>query len=68
VEATDGIGSAGHYAPKHCIVQFGSSFSPGVVLGWRKNVRGLWEAQVMYAHGGGTSRSLSMSNGSPSRT
>lgn len=53
MKARDGTGSVGHYAPKHCTVQFGSSFSPGVVLGWRRNVRGLWEAQVMYAHGGG---------------
>lgn len=51
--ANDGTGQAGKYVPKHCLVQFGSSTSPGVVLGWRHADNGQWEANVMYAHGGG---------------
>jgi len=32
-------------------VQFGSSFSPGLILGRRRNRRGLWKAEVIYAQG-----------------
>lgn len=53
MRATDGTGQAGHYNPKHCTVQFGSSFAPGMVLGWRKTDHGQWEAHVLHATGGG---------------
>lgn len=53
MRATDGTGQAGHYVPKHCLVVFGSSMAPGIVLGWRRNDRGHWEAQVLHATGGG---------------
>lgn len=42
-------------APRHVWVKYGSQASPGVLLDWRRDKRGQWEALVVYATGGGTS-------------
>jgi hypothetical protein len=54
MRATDGTGQRGKVSPKHVWVRFGPETAPGVLLDWRQ-VRGSWEAYVMYATGGGTS-------------
>jgi hypothetical protein len=53
MQAADGTGMRGHYAPKPCLVKFGSQTSPGIVLEWRKTKQGMWEAYVIHAVGGG---------------
>lgn len=55
MRAADGTGQIGHAAPRHVWVKYGSQASPGVLLAWRKDQRGQWEAYVTYATGGGTS-------------
>ncbi len=55
MRANDGTGQRGRVAPKHVWVRYGSQASPGVLLDWRRNHAGGWDAYVTYATGGGTS-------------
>lgn len=55
VKAGDGTGQQGHTHPRHvwvCLTGNWSTASPGVLLDWRQS-KGRWQAQVMWAEGGG---------------